>query len=126
MDHIGSTFPPRGKILGQHWVADASGCDPRRFTEALIAAALREMPNYLGLTRVSEPALHAHADGTLAGVVLIAESHMSLHCFPQSGDLHVDIFSCAPFSIEHAKQELQDRFGVQQFSETLIERNSVG
>ncbi|MEN9577499.1 MAG: adenosylmethionine decarboxylase [Pseudomonadota bacterium] len=108
--------------LGTHWVADAYGCDRQLLNAEGVELALIEIPEVLGLRRVSEPQVSRHADGSVAGVVLIAESHMSLHGFPATGGLHVDLFSCAPFDLPVLRSELTERFRALAFEETLIDR----
>ncbi len=103
-------------------MADAEGCDASSMTAERVHWLLLELPKRLGLTVVSEPAVQAHADGSVAGVVLIAESHLSLHCFPKLRTVHADIFSCAEFSQELAKAALTESFGATSFAETLLQR----
>lgn len=112
--------------LGTHWVADAYGCNPELLDPGRLALALREVPEILGLRRVSEPQVLSHQDGSVTAVVLIAESHMSLHSFPGLGGLHADLFSCAPFDLQLLRDELKKRFGVSNFEETLVERRRPG
>lgn len=78
----------------------------------------------LGLTVVRDPVTYAHGDRSVAGIVLIAESHMSLHAFPDQQTLHVDLFSCAPFDAVEAKRLLQRIFLASHWKETLLRRGN--
>ena len=53
---------------------------------------------------------------------MIAESHISVHTFPQRNYLNVDIFSCKWFDSDRAQREVSKLFGVQRISSNLIER----
>lgn len=114
-------------MLGWHWMIDAQDCDPLKLSDRqLLVATLTGVPDALGLTRVGPPQVFEHVDEvngvTKAGVVLIAESHFSLHLRPVSGVLHADLFSCAKFETGRALALLQERFGFVRFDERMITR----
>jgi S-adenosylmethionine decarboxylase len=114
-------------MLGLHWIADARGCPRERLTRVHLGTALRELPDRLGLRRVSEPQLFEHEDDSgaadsIAGLVLIAESHVSLHAFVAQGALHADVFSCRAVDFSLARSYLAEHFGALQISETMLER----
>lgn len=75
---------------------------------------------------MSPPAVTRQSDGSVSGIVLIAESHFSLHGYPSCGVLHTDIFSCAQFDPGLAKVEVTQRFGAHRFEETLLQRRYGG
>ena len=58
----------------------------------------------------------------MSGFVLIAESHISVHTFPDRGYLNVDIFSCKPFDAELAVNELVGRFGIMEVRMQVLDR----
>lgn len=117
--------------LGWHWILDATDCEPAALSDpALLERVLVELPVALGLTRVGAPQLHRHEDPrdgeTLAGITLLAESHLSLHARPGAGVLHVDLFSCARFASDRARSLLEQRYGFSNATETLLERGARG
>jgi S-adenosylmethionine decarboxylase len=109
-------------MLGTHWIADAEGCAPDRLTLERVQAALTEIPQRLGLTIVSAPQVHFDPQTGIAGIVLLAESHFSIHCVPRKTALHVDLFSCREFSSEVAKRWLSDAFRIGAWSESYVPR----
>jgi S-adenosylmethionine decarboxylase len=84
-------------MQGLHLVADLRGCTP---PAPLLsdAAALRT----LSLQLVREAGLHPVGDlfhpfpapGGVTGVVLLAESHLALHTWPELGVVTLDIYVC--------------------------------
>ena len=63
------------------------------------------------MTKVTEPAVHTYhgpqpQDWGVSGFVIIAESHISVHTFPDRGHVNVDIFSCKEFDAERAREEI--------------------
>ena len=98
--------------LGFHWLAEARGCDPASIRDpAQVHAALNHLSQALGLTVVGGPTVQVHAEGLLVGMVLLAESHASIHV-PATGDRFLaDVFSCVQFEPQLAADLLSDAFG---------------
>ncbi|MCI0669604.1 MAG: S-adenosylmethionine decarboxylase [Myxococcaceae bacterium] len=115
-------------MLGWHWILDALDCDVAALCDReALARALVEVPDALGLTRVSQPQLFEHRDGpdgarTLAGVILLAESHFSLHARPHLGALHADLFSCVPFPASAARDALRRYYPFTRATEQVLHR----
>jgi S-adenosylmethionine/arginine decarboxylase-like enzyme len=115
-------------VLGLHWVADALGCDPSRLSCDGVRQALIDLPLRLGLTAVGAPILSEHrVDGalTVAGIVLLTESHASCHSFPDSGRAHVDVFSCKAFDVETARRYVLREFGASELRDSVLRRGST-
>ena len=112
--------------LGWHWILDASGCHPERIADpTCLREVLGALPGHLGLTPVAPPQQFEHRDEagiTLAGLVLLEESHLSIHAHPKLGVLQVDLFSCAPFQPERALTFLNERYAFTQVEQRLLER----
>jgi S-adenosylmethionine decarboxylase len=115
-------------VLGLHWVADALGCDPTRLSQEGVREALIELPIRLCLTPVGAPNLSEHRlDGavTVAGVVLLTESHASCHSFPDEGVVHVDVFSCKAFDVEAARRYVLRHFGASELRDSVLKRGGA-
>jgi|GEM_PF-2240412 len=112
--------------LGTHWLARATGCDPRALGDSeTVARVLGELPEALGLTPVGQPIVHARPEGGVAGVVLLSESHASLHASPADGTLFADVFSCAPFDPAIARAVLQRAFAPATLETEVVDRGPV-
>ena len=61
---------------------------------ALIDAALREAAAMAGATILHSHFHHFTPNGGVSGVVVLAESHISIHTWPERGFAAVDIFMC--------------------------------
>jgi S-adenosylmethionine decarboxylase len=116
--------------IGCHWIFDGYGAEAARLDdEALLRQALEGLPDLLGLRKVAPAQSFRHEAGrerTVAGIVLLAESHLSLHAFPAQGVVHGDLFSCKPFDVEGARGYLTRVFGLRGFHEELLERRTPG
>ena len=108
--------------LGQHWIFDAFDCDLATLTDTRVFVdTLNEIPIALKMTPVCEPQVYSEKNIT-AGLLLIAESHISLHAHHQSRQLHVDIFSCTEFDSDMAREVLTRRFQFSHSKERTIAR----
>ena len=61
-------------------------------------------------------------DWGISGFVLIAESHISIHTFPERRYVNIDIFSCKDFNSEYAIQELKTIFEFEEIQNCLLNR----
>src|SRR5579859_3522277 len=75
--------------------------------EPLIRSVLDQYPGCVGMEKVSPVHLYDietsnPLDAGLSGFVVIAQSHISLHAWPEYGEVDIDICSCKEFSQEDA------------------------
>ena len=85
-------------MSGLEWIIDARGCDPAalRDRDRLVALFSRLIED-LDLTPVAPPAWHAFpAPGGITGFVMLAESHLACHTFPEFGSICLNVFCCRP------------------------------
>ena len=80
------------QFAGQHLVADLWDCDflcdGSKIKSIMVKAAQAANATVL------ESWIHDFPGGGLTGVVLLAESHISIHTWPDHGYAAVDIFMC--------------------------------
>lgn len=78
-----------------HWVLQLWGVDPDRINHAeRLEDLLNKVVERLGLTRVSE---HTHYfQPGVSSVIILGESHLSAHTWPELAYMHVDIVTCVP------------------------------
>lgn len=93
--------PARAPALatgGREWLVDADGCDPGALRslstlQSLFDRILRE----LDLKPVGEPHWHVFpGEGGITGLVLLAESHLSCHTYPERGFVALNLYCCQP------------------------------
>jgi S-adenosylmethionine decarboxylase len=113
----------RDLILGTHWIAEVVPIQSGFLMDAArVRRFLEVLPETLGLTVVSEATVQQAEDGSIRGVVLLAESHASAHTDPDGGMLFVDLFSCKPFDAVRARAVVDDLWPNSRVSEQLLER----
>lgn len=103
-------FPEQdGKsTFGLHLMLDAYGVPSKPLDDMkLIYKFLNDLPDKIGMKRLTNPfVVNAEETaskfdpGGISGVVLIAESHISIHTFAKRGFFTFDIYSCSDFTDE--------------------------
>jgi S-adenosylmethionine decarboxylase proenzyme len=84
------------KTLGRHSLIELSGCDPERLKHVReVRSAMLEAARRANGTIV-KAVFHAFSPWGVSGVVVIAESHLTIHTWPEHGYAAVDVFSCSP------------------------------
>jgi S-adenosylmethionine decarboxylase len=61
-------------------------------------------------------------DWGVSGFVIIAESHLSIHTFPDKGFFAFDAFSCKPFDLRSAIVRVVDFFGCSRYEHKVFDR----
>lgn len=80
--------------LGHHWIVDLHGCPNGLLDDHdLVRDRLKETTERFGLTLLNIVSNKFEPQGVTA-VGLLAESHMSIHTWPEHGYAAVDIFTC--------------------------------
>lgn len=83
------------KELGKHIILELFGCDVKALDDLKgIAETMRKSAEEAGARIVGE-AFHKFNPQGVSGVVIIAESHISIHTWPEFGYAAVDIFTCS-------------------------------
>lgn len=77
-----------------HWVLQLNGVPTERIDDSeRLELLLNQVVSALELTRVSS---HSHYFGPgVSTVVILSESHLAAHSWPELGYLHIDIVTCA-------------------------------
>jgi len=107
---------------GRHLIAELHGCSGLADV-ALVQQALTDAAAAAGATLL-DVKLHAFGPGQgVTGVALLAESHISIHTWPEHGYAAVDIFLCAPrHDLEAALAVLAEALGAARVDQQLIAR----
>jgi S-adenosylmethionine decarboxylase len=109
--------------LGKHLVIEFHDCDPDVLNNTeLCEKHLLEAVRRSGAT-IIKPFFHQFSPHGISGIVVIAESHFSIHTWPEYGYCAIDIFTCGDdIKSEPAMYYLRDHFKANHFSVMEIKR----
>jgi S-adenosylmethionine decarboxylase len=111
------------KPLGRHILCEAYGCDPEVLnSRKLVETIMVEAALQLGV-EVREVAFHQFSPQGVSGVVVISESHLAIHSWPELRYAAIDVFTCGD-SVNpwDACNYLLRRFGAQDATTSEVKR----
>jgi deoxyhypusine synthase len=88
---------------------------------------LSDYPTAIGMTKIGGPYMFEYqapdpAYSGVSGLVVIAESHIAIHTFPELDYFTMDIFSCKNFDHETAIDYIRNAFDVKEMDRMLVQR----
>src|SRR5688572_31467663 len=86
------------RSLGVEWVIDAEACSPAALRDlSKIEVAIDQIVRALSLHPLRAPLVHHFpGEGGITPLVLLAESHLSIHTFPELGAATLNAYCCRP------------------------------
>ncbi|MDC8444716.1 MAG: polyamine aminopropyltransferase [Nitrosomonas sp.] len=112
---------------GLHLIGDLTGCrcDPQRLLDSIgFREQCIEMVNASGLT-IMDAVFKQFDDSGFTGVVVLAESHLAIHTWPENNGLTLDVYVCNHSADNSAKaQQLFDAV-VEYFQPVEISRHAI-
>lgn len=108
--------------LGVHLVAELYTRDPEilndeeKIKNSLVDSAVE------GNMTVIDVSSHKFSPHGVTSLVLLAESHISIHTWPEHGYAAVDIFACGKGDSEKSLEKLKELLDVKEIKVLKIER----
>jgi len=108
--------------VGAHLLADFWGCRPEKLDDArLLMQALRDAARVANMTVLGEEE-HKFEPQGFTGMLLLAESHISIHTYPERGYAAIDVFTCGGGLTEKAIKHLKDTLAPDRVKEVVVQR----
>lgn len=111
--------------LGNHILVEFMNCDPQIMND--VAGIERDMvaaAQHAGATVINSTFHHFSPFG-VSGVVVIQESHLAIHTWPEYGYAAVDLFTCGEMDAWISFDMLKDCFKAKTYSALEMKRGSV-
>jgi spermidine synthase len=111
--------------LGNHILVEFMNCDPHIMNDVaqierdMVAAAQRAGATVINST------FHHFSPWGVSGVVVIQESHLAIHTWPEYGYAAVDLFTCGEMDAWISFDHLKECFKSQSYSAIEMKRGSV-
>ncbi len=115
--------------FGLHLTMDCYNGNAQKLAdENLIIQFLTELPDLIGMHKISDPYLINYPspkkpeDAGISGVILIAESHISIHTFPLKRYASIDVFSCKDFDAKFVAKYVTELFEFTHAEINILDR----
>ena len=111
-----------------HLIVDGYGATPEKLQDTdLVYRFLDEYPQAIGMTKIVPPQVYTYHGKTpddwgVSGFVIIAESHISIHTFPDRQYVNIDIFSCKDFDATSSLSIVKRTFSLPEVKVWTLER----
>lgn len=97
------------KTIGRHLIAEYYECDAGILDDIeRVRTAMLDAAEAVGATVIGET-FHAFDPHGVSGTVVIAESHLSIHTWPENGYVAVDIYTCGGLDPRRGFELLAER-----------------
>jgi spermidine synthase len=111
--------------LGNHILVEFMNCDPHIMNDvATIEKDMVEAAQKAGATVINSTFHHFSPFG-VSGVVVIQESHLAIHTWPEYGYAAVDLFTCGEMDAWISFDWLKEAFRAKSYSAIEMKRGSV-
>jgi len=113
--------------LGRHVIAELDGCDAELLSDcATVRHLLLEAARRANAKALADETFDFQ-EGGVSGFVLLAESHISIHTWPEHHYAAIDIYTCGCHTMpEKACSFLADRLRTSQVQMTALDRGVSG
>jgi S-adenosylmethionine decarboxylase len=109
---------------GIEWLVDGHGCAPERLRDRERVVALLDRIVVLLELRVVSTAVHVFpGPGGITAMYLLAESHLTIHTFPEAGTATLNLYCCKPRKAAPWRELLADHLGAR---DTLATEHARG
>ena len=113
----------RSENIGRHCILELYQCDHEKLNdEAFVRTTITSSAKIAGATLI-HLVTHSFKPQGVTGLALLAESHISIHTWPEIGYAAIDVFTCGDHTMpEKACKLLSNNFAAKHFSYKNIER----
>lgn len=118
--------------FGEHVTIDGYGGNKELLNDKeRVLSCLNDLPEKLGMHKLAEPNIYFAEGNDLkdpggwTGVVIIAESHISIHTFPERRFLSVDVYTCKNgMDTQFIFNYFKDKFELKDMETNFIKRGT--
>jgi S-adenosylmethionine decarboxylase len=108
--------------FARHLLVELDGCDRALLDDQEALRGLMRRAAEAAGARVVADVFHRFAPQGVTGVVVIEESHFSLHTWPECGYAAVDFYTCGECEPEAAVEILRAGLGAQSCEQVVVHR----
>jgi S-adenosylmethionine decarboxylase len=108
----------------RHVLVELHGCDRAVLNDVGRIEALMSLAATAANVTIVQSVFHRYSPHGVSGVVIIEESHLSIHTWPEHDFAAVDFFTCGNGTPENAVDVLKHGLRAQRTEVMLVERGT--
>ena len=118
------------EVFGIHLMIDGYQADPALLNDEVhFTSVLSSLPEKLGMHKITEPVVvkvgpnNKKDPGGISGFVMIAESHISFHSFPNRQFISIDVYTCqSDLVVDDVARQIIGAFAILDSDIIVVER----
>jgi S-adenosylmethionine decarboxylase len=114
------------KNYGLHLTIDGYGADHLKLNDInLLFETLNELPAKISMNKIGFPHIAQFKEASIAGisgVMMIVESHISIHTYPNKEFISMDVYSCKQFNAQLVIDFIKQIYSIKEMEINLIDR----
>ena len=119
---VGSKDAMQAEMVGKHCILELYGCEQSKLNdEAFVRTSVNSASKIAGATLLNM-ITHTFEPQGVTGLALLAESHISIHTWPESKYAAIDVFTCGEQTMPEkackflAKEFCAEKYSLESFS----------
>jgi S-adenosylmethionine decarboxylase proenzyme len=113
------------KATGQHLLVEYHNCDCTVLNDRSAIEQLMKTAAKAARAGIVDTVFHTFSPQGISGVIVIEESHLSIHTWPEYGYAAVDFFTCGECVPEQAYEVLKHGLKASRSEKMLIQRGNL-
>ncbi|MEP6849271.1 MAG: adenosylmethionine decarboxylase [Acidobacteriota bacterium] len=114
-------------IVGTEWLIEATGCNEASLRdEATLRSIFANIIRDLQLKTISENWHKFEGEGGVTGLVMLTESHLTCHTYPEHGTATFNLYCCRTRPEWNWETNLTNALDSSSVAVTKIERGMIG
>lgn len=112
-------------MIGTEWLVDASGCRADALKDVdTLGRLFSSVIEDLGLNPLHAPVWHKFPEpgGGITGFVMLTESHLACHSYPEIGLITINLYCCRPRPDWPWRDRLADILGAADVRIATVDR----
>jgi len=110
-------------LMGCHYILDINNADPDTLNDEEYLKELLEAAAIVSGCTVVQTISHKFSPQGVTAISLLAESHMSIHTWPERGEAAVDVFTCGDADCQYAGEFIVAAIGGRVHESNYVERH---
>ncbi len=113
--------------IGTEWLVEAAGCRAEALRDPVLLEGLfLRVIEELQLKPLHAPAWHVFPDpGGVTGFVMLSESHLACHTYPEHGMATINLYCCRPRPEWPWQARLQEMLGATDVRVRVMDRSFI-
>lgn len=113
--------------IGTEWLIEAAGCRPESLRDpAVLEELFHRVIAELALRPLHAPAWHVFpGPGGITGFVMLSESHLACHTYPEHGVATINLYCCRPRPEWPWDEQLREMLGAADVRVRAVDRSVV-